>query len=124
MADPTPADRRAPSGYGALLRTDYDHVDLGSHHGQALRARVQRRSLRLAVGRGRHLSLALGRTRPVSVEVIGAAGRYDIPVPAQPDPWLRVAARLALLWVASIVLVRVVRRLTASSTSAERGHAP
>lgn len=111
-----------PSGFGALLQTDYDHLDLGTHHGQTLRARVQRRSLRLALGRGRHVSLALGRTRPLSVEVTSAQGRYDVSVPAQPDPWLRAAWRLALLWVASVVLVRLVRRVSGRPATEEGGY--
>lgn len=122
MADPATPNGR-PSGFGALLRTEYDHVDLGSHRGRSVRARVQRRSLRLALGRGRHVSVGLGRTRPVSIEITGEEGRYDVPVPAPSDPWVRAAWRLALLCVASVILVRIVRRVTGRTASSE-GVAP
>lgn len=107
-ASPAPSDRHL-AGLGGLIQTQHEHVDLGTHQGRELRARVRRRSIRLAVGAGRQLSLELGHVRPVSIEVTRGNTRYDVPVPARTDPWLRLVWRLALLWLASVILVRLVR---------------
>jgi hypothetical protein len=107
-ASPAPSDPHA-AGLGGLIQTQHEHIDLGAHQGRELRARVRRRSIRLALGAGRQLSLELGHQRPVSIEVTRGDTRYDVPVRARKNPWLRLAWRLALLWLASVILVRLVR---------------
>ena len=104
------AARHASRGFGALLHTDVDRVDLGTHHGHALRARVERRSARLTAGRGWHLSLGLGRTRPVAIEVTRDGRRYDLPVPRTRDPWLEAARRLLALSLATALLLALAAR--------------
>ena len=75
------------------------------------------------------MALALGRTRPVAIEVTkvsdagdtGAPGtRYDLAI-ATTDPWLRAARRIGALALAAAAILVVARRLRAQ-TSAEGGH--
>lgn len=119
MTAPAPG---AASGLGALLLSTVDHVELGTHHGRRLRARVQRRGARLLLGRGGRFSFALGHTRPVAIEVIEVATdgrRYDLPVPRPRDPWLAAAQRvLALTLGAALLLAWAARR----RATKEAGH--
>ena len=120
---------QSPRGFGALLLTEVDRVDLGTHHGQALSARVERRSARLTAGGPVHtwplnllwgraggsprrrwqLSLGLGRTRPLALEVTADGRRYDLPVPRRRDPAWRL---LALSLAAALLLAFAARRRT------------
>src|SRR5690606_9166050 len=112
-----------PRGAGVLLHTDVERVSLGSHGGRRLTARVEHRTLRLALGQWWHGSLTLGRRRAVAIEIereaereVGEEGeverdretydasstpaaglpRYDeVAVPAPSDPWVRYARRVA-----------------------------
>jgi hypothetical protein len=97
-------------GVGALLQTDIERVDLGEHHGRRLTGRVEHRALRIALGREWHVSLAVGGRRPVAVEVVEGARRYDVPVSVPRDPYARTARWIALLWLAAFVLGRLARR--------------
>ncbi len=122
-------------GLGALLTTEVDRIALGTHHGRALHARVERRSARFSAGRRWHVSLTIGRTRPIAIEVtevsevtdagdggdMSAPGqRYDFAI-ATTDPWLRAARRIGALALAAAAILVVARRLQAR-TSAEGGH--
>lgn len=121
------AEDRAPlaatRGVGALLQTDTVRVPLGDHRGHRLTARVQHRSLRFAVGRGRHVSLTLGRSRAVALEVArldvpsteagaaGSAAPYDeIALPAPPEPWVRAARRVLLVAAGCWLLTQLTHR--------------
>lgn len=119
-------------GVGLLLNTEAERVDLGEHGGRRLAARVEHRTLRVALGRGRGVSFVLGRRRAVAVEVrpaqeviapgsdAGAAGggRYDgseveaVAVPRPVDPWPRAARRVVGVALAGWVLTTIVRRLS------------
>ncbi|MGE3961002.1 MAG: hypothetical protein AB7F65_04905 [Dehalococcoidia bacterium] len=118
--DGTPAAR----GLGALLQTQVEHVDLGEQDGRRLRARVEHRTLRLALGRARTAGVTLGRRRAVAVEVAfvpDEPGRtasedappvpYDVAISLPPDPWAVTARRIAFVASACWVTTCVVRRL-------------
>ncbi len=107
LPSPEPEPR---SALGGLLQTRYEYVDLGTFRDRQLRGRVRRRTLRLAVGRGHHLSAELGQVRPVAIEVISGGVPYDISVPAPTHPWLRLAGRLTLVWLTATAVLRLTRR--------------
>lgn len=108
----------AAGGLGGLLTTEVEHVDLGRVGERALRARVLRRQLRLAIGSGPGMRLAVGRVRPVAVEVTEPGRAYEVPVRGVPDPWLRAMRRTALLWAASLAVSWWVRRRRARTRHA------
>ena len=100
-------------GAGALLTSEVDYADLGTHGGRALRGRVERRSLRIALGQREGMRLRAGRARAVAVEVEEADGRrYELPLQAPTDPWLAAARRLLLVWLLSTLAVGLARRAT------------
>lgn len=117
MSD-APADRpETPRGAGALVLTEVEHVDLGTHGRYTLRARVERRSARFTLGRRWHVSFDLGRTRPVAVEVTSTGERYDLPIPARGGAWWRSARGIGVIWLAAEATVLVVRRMRARGGS-------
>lgn len=103
-------------GLGALLTTEVEHADLGTHRGRRLRGRVERRSLRLGLGGAREWRVELGRSRPSAVEVVepatGSTGerRYEVAIPAPADPWPRAARRMLLCWAGLTLAVALIRR--------------
>lgn len=102
-------------GLGGLLTTEVVTTELGTHGGRRLRARVQRRALRVALGS--RLRASLVRLRPLAVEQLeagGSAGAHVVAITVPPDPLLQALQRTIVLWVASMVLRRVVSRLRAS----------
>lgn len=114
----------APRGLGALLQTEVEHVELGEQGGRRLRARVEYRMLRVALGRARSIGITLGRRRAVAVEVAfvpDEPGRrasgdalpvpYDVSIPARPDPWAETTRRIALVAFACWMAGRVAHRL-------------
>ena len=105
-------------GWGGLVTTEVDRVPLGSHHGHDLHARVERRSARLSAGRGWHVSLGLGRTRPVAIEVDAGGTRYDLSIHTT-DPWMQLARRIAALAFASAVLLVIAGRVRAQGHAAK-----
>jgi hypothetical protein len=100
----------AGEGLGGLLTSDVEHVELGQVGARVLRARVQRRQLRLGAGRGAGMRITIGRLRPVAVEVTAPDGTYEVPIPPVGDPWLAAIRRLALLGAASLAIRWWVRR--------------
>jgi len=100
-----------------MLHTDVEHVDLGEHGGRNLRARVEHRTLRVALGRSWSTAVTLGRRRATAVEVTPApggassAGRYDVAIPRPVDPWQQTAQRIAALTVVGWIVVRIAHRL-------------
>jgi hypothetical protein len=108
----------AAAGFGGLLTTHVEHVDLGRVGLRALRARVQRRQLHLAVGDGAGVRITLGRMRPVAVEVTEPGRAYEVAVPSVPNPWLAAAQRTALLWLASLTITWWLRRRRARAPHA------
>jgi hypothetical protein len=102
------------AGFGALLHTEVERVDLGTHHGHALHGRVEHRTLRLAVGRQWQASVLLGRRRAVVVEVAEGAHRYDVSLrsPRHALPVLRVV----FMAVATLGLVLARRHRTGRDT--------
>jgi len=94
----------ADDGLGALLTTRIEHVDLGQVGTRALRARVQRRQLRLAAGRRRGLRIAIGRLRPVAVEITEPGRTYEVAIPRVTDPRLIAARGIAVLMAASLAI--------------------
>lgn len=99
-------------GAGALLSTEVEYAELGTHGGRRLRGRVERRLLQVAVGRSGRFRMRLGRLRPVAVEVIEAGERrYEVPIEAPPDPWLAAGRRLLLTWLAAALVVDAARTL-------------
>lgn len=117
MTDDAASSAQQPGhrGLGALLQTDVEHVELGEHSGRALRARVEHRTLRLALGRQWSGGVTLGRRRATAVEVTptgaAAAARYDVLIPTPADPWPRTAQRLLAVAFAGWIAVRLARRL-------------
>ncbi len=99
-----------PRGFGLLLTTETDHVELGSHHGRRLRGRSERRVLRVALGQRTGLRLTLSLARPVAVEVIEDERRYELPIAVPADPWLRAARRLLVVWALSLVAQAMLKR--------------
>ena len=105
-------------GLGGLVTIEVDRLALGTHHGRALHARVERPSARFSAGRRWHVAIGLGRTRPVAIEVSEANAasapgeRYDLAI-ATTDPWLRAARRIGLLALAAAAILAVARRLRA-----------
>ncbi|MFA7248671.1 MAG: hypothetical protein WC273_03495 [Dehalococcoidia bacterium] len=97
-------------GLGGLLSTDVDRIPLGTHHGRELHARVERRVARFSAGRSWHVSVALGRTRPVAIEVAAPGERYDLSI-ATSDPWFRAARRAGALALVATGMLAVARRL-------------
>ena len=102
-------------GFGLLVTTETDHVELGSHHGRRLRSRTQRRVLRVALGQRSGLRLTLSRARPVAVEVVENERRYELPIAAPADPWLRATRRLLVVWALSLVAQAALKRGPGSS---------
>ncbi len=100
-------------GAGALLTSEVEYADLGTHGGRVLRGRVERRSLRLALGQRDGVRIRAGRARAIAIEVQEADGRrYELPVQAPVDPWLAMARRLLLLWLVSTLALALARRAT------------
>lgn len=105
-------------GAGLFYTTELTHTDLGEHHGRHLRGRAEQRVLRIALGARRGLRLYGGRLRPVAVEVAGVDGsRYDVPIPATPDPRLTMLRRVAVCWALAAAALGVVGRLRARASS-------
>lgn len=100
----------AAGGFGGLLTTGTEHVDLGHVGTRALSARVQRRQLHLALGSGAGVRITLGRLRPVAVEVTESDRAYEVAIPAVADPWITAARRAVLLWLGSVVIAWWLRR--------------
>lgn len=112
MAGPQPRDaprdaaEASPTrGLGGLLRTEVERIDLGTHAGYALHARVERRIARLAASRnGWYVSVGLGDARAVAIDATSGPSsdlaRYDLAVPRSRDAWLRTARALFVLWCA------------------------
>jgi hypothetical protein len=100
-----------PAGLGALLVTEEERVDLGEHGGRRLRAHVQQRTLRIALGQRRGLRVQLTRMRPTAVEVSDGASMYELPIEVPPDPWARRWGQLALIWLAAQLLLAARARL-------------
>ena len=111
------------------VANEVDRVPLGTHHARELHARVQRRSVRFPAARDWSLSLGLGRTRPLAIEVSAPGERYDLPVPAR-DPWLRAAGAIAALALAATATLaaarwtrgREARNAQHAQKEARRGH--
>lgn len=103
-------DPRPPRGLGGLVTAEVDRHPLGTHHGRELHARVERRSARFSAGRQWHLSIALGRSRPVAIEVSAPGERYDLCI-VTVDPWWRLARRTGALALAAAVTLVIARRV-------------
>ncbi len=103
------------AGAGLLYTTEGHYADLGAHHGRHLRGRAERRLLRLALGDASGLRLQFGRLRPIAVEVseVTATGdrRYEVPIPAPPDPRIAAARRALLCWLVAALALGLARRL-------------
>ncbi len=93
-----------PFGAGALLTTEVEHVDLGEHHGTRIRARVERRLLRLGFGNHAGFRFSLGRTRPTLLHLSRGQRTATLSVPVPRDPWLQTAVRLLTLTLLSLAL--------------------
>ena len=104
-------------GFGGLVTTEVDRVPLGVHHGHDLHARVERRRVRLTAGHRWHLSIGLGRTRPVAIEVDAPAGRYDLSIRTT-DPWTQLARRIGAVILASVAVLVIVGRARAHKETA------
>ena len=117
-APPGAASPGGARGWGGLVTTEVDRLPLGTHGGRDLHARVERRRARLSAGRGWQLSIALGRTRPLAIEVEAAGERYDLPI-ATADPWFRTARRLGVLAVSAAAILIVSRRRRRSNRAKE-----
>lgn len=102
--------RPAGDGLGGLLTAEIEHLELGQVGTRVLRARVQRRQLRLAAGRRVGMRITIGRLRPVAVEVTEPGRAYEVPIPSVADPWLTAMRRLAALAVASLAIRWWARR--------------
>ena len=102
-------DDRPGGGFGVFLTTERSRVDLGTHHGRRLHGHARRTLLRVALGRRAGLRLALSRTRPTAVEVTEADRRYRLPIAPPPEPWLRAAGRLLLLWALTYEVAAFLR---------------
>ena len=115
------AGNGAPRGLGGLLTTEVEYTDLGSYHGRQIRGRVERRQLRIALGSTRALRLNLTRLRPVGIEVRRGSERWDVPIRAPREPWIRTAQRLLLLWASSVALLQLTgRQLTGRQLARRR----
>ena len=117
--DPPAAERAR--GLGGLLLTEVERVDLGTHGGYALHARVERRSARLTAGRGGRLSFGLGHTRAVAVEAASSGARYDLPVSRSRDAWLTTARALVALWCVGQLAIYALRRARHRAPRSRRG---
>ncbi len=101
-----------PAGAGLLFTTEVTRADLGLHGGRRLRGRAARRTLRIALGKGRGLRVYASRLRPVAVEVTEADERsYEVPVPDVPDPRLRMLRRVITCWVIASAVLSAARLL-------------
>jgi hypothetical protein len=105
---------------GGLLTTETEEIDLGEHEGVRLTGRVERRILRLGLGRfGLRFEFAL--ERPASVETNGPRGREVHSVPSNPDPWVATAQRIVLIAILAELLPRLIgRRPVSHSEGASR----
>ncbi len=92
------------SGAGVLVTTDVEHVELGEHHGTLIRARVERRLLRIGFGDRAGFRLTLGRARPTSLRLTRGERTVTLAVPIPRDPPLNSAIRLLILATLSIVV--------------------
>ena len=112
---PSPSGE-SPRGWGGLVTTEVDRIALGTHHGRYLHARVERRTARLTAGRAWHVSLGLGRTRPVAIEVSGEVSgpgeRYDLSITTT-DPWMQAARRIAAVAVGAVAVLVIANRIRA-----------
>ena len=96
-------------GAGLFYTTEVTRADLGEHAGRVLRGRAERHVLRIALGARRGLRLYGGRLRPVAVEVTAVGdSRYDVPIPATPDPRLTMLRRIAVCWAVTATALGVV----------------
>ena len=93
-----------PFGAGALLTTEVEHLDLGEHHGTRIRARVERRLLRLGFGDRAGFRFTLGRARPTSLQLARGQRTATLPVSVPRDPWLHTVIRLLALTTLALVL--------------------
>jgi hypothetical protein len=100
-----------PRGPRAFLTRETEYVDLGEHAGYRLRARVQRRTLRIGVPARRGFRVELARARPTLLEVSEPDGPMQVMSLRVPvDPWARAARRAALVAVGAWLLTRLVSR--------------
>ncbi|MCK9486761.1 MAG: hypothetical protein M0R73_08695 [Dehalococcoidia bacterium] len=138
-----------PTGAGVLLHTEVERVALGTHGDRRLTARVEHRTLRLALGRLWHASLTLGRRRAVAIEVERAGTeverdretshasstpsarvpRYDeVAIPAPVQPWARFARRVVAValagWLLNSAVTRARRRAGRAARQRTTGETP
>ena len=105
-------------GAGLFYTTEVTRTDLGEHGGRVLRGRAERRVLRIALGARRGVRLTGGSLRPVAVEVTGTdANRYDVQIPATPDPRLTMLRRVGVCWAIAAAAVGIVGLLRARASS-------
>ncbi len=105
-------------GAGLFYTTEVTRTDLGEHGGRVLRGRAERRVLRMALGARRGVRLTGGSLRPVAVEVTGTdANRYDVPIPATPDPRLTMLRRVGVCWAIAAAAVGIVGLFRARTSS-------
>jgi len=90
-----------PFGVGAVITTD---VELVEHHGARIRARVERRLLRIGFGNRTGFRITFGRARPISLHLARGQRTEIIPVPIPRDPPLHATARLLILAAFSLAL--------------------
>jgi len=93
-----------PFGAGVLVTTDVEHVELGEHHGTRIRARVERRLLRIGFGDRAGFRITLGRARPTSLQLTRGQRTVTLRVPIPRDPPLHSAIRLLILTTLSIMV--------------------
>lgn len=104
------------SAAGGLYESELDRHPLGRFHGHDLTAIVRRRRVRIAFGSRFALRVEVGEARPVAIEVTAAGGGNQVDrveVPHVPSPRAQLAGRIALLWLASTLVLWIARRLRA-----------
>ncbi len=93
-----------PFGVGALITTHVEHVELGEHHGTRIRARVERRLIRIGFGDNAGFRITLGRARPTSLHLTRGQRTATLSIPIPRDPPLHTAIRLLVLTALSLAL--------------------
>ena len=106
-----PRARDLVGGVGGLLVTEVERTSLGSYGRRTLHGRVERRSLRLALGSRRGMRLQLTRMRPVAVEVSEPERNYEVPINVPPDPRMVTVRRLLWTAGASLAVTILIGRL-------------
>lgn len=103
-----------PRGFGGLYRKDVEQVDLGEHAGYRLRARVEHRTVRVALGSAGTGSVTLGqrRARALEVAVAGAppGASFELVLPRPTDPRMRLAWRTAAVAVLGWAVLQIAAR--------------